>query len=400
MRTLIIGAGVAGVTAANTLRQMSQHADITIVSSEQYRYYFRPKLPDLLAGRASLDEIIAYKQDWYEQRNINLVLGTNIEALDVASKIARASNGKTYEFDNVILACGSHSFLPPIPGSDKNGVFTVRTIDDVLAIKEKAKSSVAAAVIGGGVLGIEIASALSELGLKVTILERSNWLMNRQLDNEAGMILARILEDKGMSVLTAVETDEILGDQDVRGIRLKNGEELEAQIVIVAAGVRSNLRLAKDAGLTVDRGVVVDEHLMTSTQDVYAVGDVAQFNGVVYGIIAPAIEQAKIAAASIAGEELRYNGTVRLNTLKVVGVFLTSLGDIQAKDNSDIEYSETHDGVYKKLVLRNGKLVGAIWLGEMAKTKVLAELIEKGISLQNYAEQIVKGELDLAELLK
>jgi nitrite reductase (NADH) large subunit len=400
MKVLIIGGGVSGITAADILMQKNKSADVTIVTSEGYPYYFRPKLPDMLAGQLVPEKIIAHSLKWYEQKGIKLILDTKVEALDSIKKIGTASDGQVYTFDNLVLACGSRSFLPPIPGINKNGVFSVWTIDDVYAIKEKLHVADSAVVIGGGVLGIELALSLNQIGIKVAIVESSEVLMNRQLDETAGKMLARLLKDKGISIFSGTAVSEIIGENDVCGIQLKDGQILSSQIVIVAAGARPNTELAKQAGLEVDRGIVVDQHMMTSIQNIYAVGDAAQFNGIIYGTVQSGIDQAKVAAMNIAGEKSDYWGTVRSNTLNVSGVRLTSLGDVHAKGDAVAEYSDMRDRAYKKLVLDDGRLVGAIWFGDMAKIRNLAELINRGFPIENYAASIVKGELDPGDLLR
>jgi nitrite reductase (NADH) large subunit len=295
------------------------------------------------------------------------------------------------------LANGGRSFVPPIKGVEKTGVFTLRTINDALSINEFTKKTKRATVIGGGLLGLEFASSLRKLGQQVTVVELFPRLLPRQLDPDGAAILKNRIESRGIDIVLGVKTVEILGRETVSGILLDSGETISGDIVLVSAGMRSNTELALETGIKVNRGVVVDGHLRTSADDVYAVGDVAEFEGTVYGIIPAALEQARIAATNILGEEHGvYTGTIPSNTLRIVDVDLTSLGLVNPEEPKydEIKKIDEKKGVYKKLVLDKGKIVGAILLGDKKGVISIKRLMAQETDITNHKDSILNDDFD------
>lgn len=406
MHYVIIGQGVAGVNAARSLAQVrSNNDEIHIYTDEKYLYYPRPRLPAFLAGEITLEELILYPAEWYEKRGIQVHLGQTVTAVDPGSRQITLADGRQVKYDRLLLANGSRPNVPPIKGADKKGVFTLRTIANALEIQAFARTIEQAVVIGGGLLGLEAARAVSVLGPKVTVVEFFERLLPRQLDFEGAQVLQREMERFGLTIVTGAATEEILGDGTVRGIRLKDGREFPGQMVIISAGIRPNTELAAAAGIQVNRGVVVDKAMRTSAEDVWAAGDVAEFEGRIWGIVTAATEQARVAAANMAapaGETpATYVDIIPSNTLKVVGIDLTSIGLVNPEGDGyeEIRRKEESAGRYEKLVLKDGRIVGAIILGNKEKVRPLTELITRGTDVSAHKDVLLEDSFDLNSLL-
>ena len=392
MRYIIVGSGVAGVTAAQSIVGSDPDADLHILNEEPYPYYRRPRLLELIAGQIEQDELYFRPASWYAERGIELHLGVGVVALDPASRHVVLSDGATMEYDRLLLATGGRPFVPPIPGAGREGVFALRTLDDALAIKEWARTASTAAVIGGGLLGLETARSLLSLGLRVSVIEFAPHLLPRQLDVEGAGLLQSLLEAQGMHILTAAATEAIADGK----VRLKDGREVEGELVIISTGIRSRVELARAAGLEVGRGVVVDEHMRTTVADVYAAGDAAEFRGRVYGIIPAAIEQARAAAANMVSPgSVTYAGTVPSTTLKVAGAELTSLGECLAEGDEyeSLRSVDRVNGRYRKLVLYRGRIVGAILINDRANARPVARLINQGTDLTPWRDRLLESDL-------
>ena len=431
MTFVIIGNGVAGITAARSLSEAG--AEVEIYTQETHHYYPRPRLQSFLAGEIELEELPLYPPAWYEKRGIAVHLGVEVVELDpTAKRITLAactehsrSNGRQVAYDRLLLATGSRPFVPPIEGLDKaassyvrsGGVFTYRTIEDALAIKRWAEGAKRAVVVGCGLLGLEAAKALTGLGLGVIVLERGPHPLQRQLDAEGGALMRELIEAMGIAVACNASSQAILGDGTsppglaalpssppklrgmkgglATGVLLQDGRRIEGDLILISTGIRSNVRLAQEAGLEVSRGVVVDEHLRTSADDIYAAGDAAEFRGQVYGIIPACLEQAKVAALNMLGEEVAYEGTIPSNTLQVVGIDCTSIGMIRPpEDEGYQEFRKAEGGVYKKLVLKDGRLMGAILLGDRKDVAPISRLIRTGADVSRYAGRLLDDDFD------
>lgn len=404
MRVVIIGNNVAGITTAKTLREMRQDVEIIVFADERYQYYSRPMLIEFLANKTDEKSLSFYPDDWYSKNRIKVNLGIKVEKIDPANKKVFAG-GQWVDYDALVVATGANSFVPPIKGMPKQNVFTIRTLDDAKAIKALLPKVKSAVIIGGGLLGLESARAISQArqGISIKVLEKAGYLLSRQLDEEGGNLMRALIEEMGVDVLTNAEVEEIKGDQHVEKVKLKDGREIDAQMVIISAGVRPNLEVVKEAGLKVERGLIVDKGLCCDRSlSIYAAGDVAQFEGTVWGIIPAALDQAKVVARMILGNDpTEYHGTVVSNTLKVMGIDLTSMGMInppQGQGYEDIRAKSDDGRVYKKFVLKDGKMVGAIILGSRKEVQRVSKLIKDGASVEGLKARMKQVDFDFAGL--
>jgi nitrite reductase (NADH) large subunit len=398
---VVVGNGVAGVTAAQSLVRADLAAEVHIFGEEPYPYYQRPRLWEFLANEIEQQTLYFRSPDWYAAKGIQVHLGARVTALDPAEHRLTLADGGHIDYDRLLLASGAQPFVPPFAGTDKEGVFTLRTLDDARAMKAYAADIRSVVVIGCGLLGLETARALLSLGLDVRMLESEPRLLPRQLDGEGAQVLQARLEAIGLHFLTNAQTETILGNGRVTGVRLRDGRVVEGEMVLISTGIRSRVELAREAGLEVNRGLIVDEQLRTSAADVYAAGDVAEFEGIVYGIIPAAVEQAQVAAANMVNQgSATYSGTVPATTLKIVGIDLTSLGDATAVgDEYDIlRQTDPAAGVYRRLTLRDGKIVGAILLGDTQNIRPLKQLIATGGDVSAYSDRLLDENLNLKAL--
>ncbi len=420
-RYAIVGNGVAGVTAAQAITRANPSAEVHVFSAEPYPYYRRPLLWEFIAGQIEQDDLYFRPAAWYADHGIRLHLGVQVTSLDLAAHritfqapSAQAhGDDSAMGYDRLLIATGGRPFVPPCEGTDKAGVFTLRTLDDALAIKAYAQQSSerkvsTALVIGGGLLGLETARALRTAGLDVTIVEFFPYLLPRQLDSEGAEVLQALLETQGLHVVTGATTEAILGDVCADCIRLKDSRVLEGELVLFSTGIRSEVALAQSAELDVNRGVVVNEHLQARwadgrvAEDVFAAGDAAEFNGRVYGIIPPAIEQARVAAANmVAPGSAVYSGSLPTTTLKVAGAELTSLGEavVESDEHLQLRHADVAAGHYRKFVLRDGRVVGAILLNDSQRTRPVTQLIKQGVDVSGYAERLLDDDFNLEALL-
>lgn len=383
MKVVIIGSGVAGMTAALDLAKV-EGVEVELYTDEVHPYYYRPQVTNFLAGVMPLERVFLHPQSWYEERGVHMHLNAPVVQLLPEQKQIVLGDGTVVAYDKLLLATGSCPFVPPIKGVEKTGVFTVRTLADALAIKAYAPQCRQGLVVGGGLLGLEAARALKGMGLEVTIVEFMPRLMPAQLDMEGAAILQNFVEAQGYRVFLGTSAKAVLGDGKVEGVLLSNGETVPAQMMIVAAGVRPNITLAQEAGLAVDRGVLVDALMQTSAPDVYAAGDVTRFEGVCWAIVPTAQAQARIAVSNILGQEARYENLAPVTALKVVGIEVNSMGIISCPDPSFVEFrSATPDAsVYRKIVLHQEAggeyvIVGAIAINDKLLAKKLGALIEQ-----------------------
>jgi len=399
---VIIGNGIAGVTAAATLAEGDPNAQITIYTDEKYPYYRRPWLPDFLAGRYQREELYPYPESWYSKRRIRVHLDTPVSQIVPSERAIVLASGEKVPYDALMLSCGGYSFVPPIANATLKGCFTLRTLDDAQTIHDYAQNKMAAVVIGGGLLGLESARGLSALGLNVTVIEVFPRLLPRQLDAEGAVILTQLIEQMGISVITGATVEAIVGTESAAGVQLKEGKTIPCDMVLFSAGIRPKLQLAKDAGLTVNRGVLANEYMQTSDPNIYVAGDVAEFRERIYGIIPAAIEQARVAAANmIRPQSETYAGTTPINTLKVMGIDLTSIGIVNPEEPGYTSYrrSDPAKGLYKKLVFKDGALVGTILLGDRKSVTLMTRLVNRKAPVEAAASQMLLDDFDLKTLL-
>ncbi len=378
-RLVVIGNGMAGTKAVQEiLSRDRERFHVVMFGAERYGNYDRTLLSDVLTGSKDIKQIFLNPLDWYREHDIMLHAGTAVTAIDRNNKAVRDDGGVEESYDTLIIATGSRPFVPPMKGIEKKGVFVFRTLDDCQAIEAYAKGCRRAAVMGGGLLGLEAARGLLSLELDVTVVEMMPWLMAQQLDAEGGALLQRTMEQMGVQTLLDKTVTRVLGDDRVTGLEFQDGSTLDVDIVVMSCGIRPNAELAGRSGLAVDRGIVVNDRMQTSDPDIYAVGECAQHRGKLYGLVAPLYDQARVLAEHLTGTSSNggYQGSKPVSKLKVMGVQLVSMGDTTPADLQDevVSYVEPLRGVYKKMVIRNNRLVGATLLGETDTAGVLTQM--------------------------
>jgi nitrite reductase (NADH) large subunit len=379
LKVLIVGAGIAGVSAAEALKKYAPGAEIRLISKENILPYYRLNLTRYLAGEVQAGQLPLHPENWYAERQIELMLGAELRSIDLAGKQVALRDGSQIEYDKLILTAGSHPYVPPFPGSNRENVTVLRTKADADEILNACHKDMHCVCIGGGLLGLETAGALALRGLQVTLLEGFGWLLPRQLNQRAGLLLEEYVRSKSISLRLNAQTQELVGDEQVCGVLLKDGSTLPADLVIISTGVRSNSYLARTAGIEVKNGVVVDNMLRTSHPDVFAAGDVAEHRGVVYGIWGPSQFQGSIAGMNVAGEKAEFAGVARSNMLKVLGIDMFSIGQIVLEDASYQAVEAEIDGRYYYYVFHDNYLVGSILLGDTALSAGVKNVIEKHI---------------------
>lgn len=400
MNVIIVGNGLAGTLAAKTLRELDQEVGIEIFGEEKYPYYPRPNLIEFLAGRLPSEKLFAFPEGWTERQRIGLHLGASVAKIRPTERTIETSAGASFPYDILLLATGARPVMPSIAGTGQNGVFVLRTLDDSFSILDHLQDHKRAAVLGGGLLGLEIARAIRGRGAEVRVIEYFDRLLPRQLDPAAAAILKAQVEKMGISVRLGAVTQKIVGDEHVRGLRFESGDEVEANLIIVAAGIRPELELAKQAGLAVNRGIFVDDRLRTSRPEIFAAGDAAEHRGRIYGIIPASFEQARAAAYNMLGQDMPYTGTVPSNTLKVAGIYVTSVGEIDAQGHGyeALVRAVPEEGLYKKIVLQEGRLVGAIWMGTMKGASEVSRLVALKKDVESRKEDLLEDTFDFAEI--
>ena len=387
IRAVIVGGGIAGISAAESLRAASPTAEITLVSNEAELPYYRLNLTRYLAGEIGEQDLPIHAASWYEEQKIRLMLGTEVSTIHLDEHTVALQSGEKLPFDRLLLTAGAHPFIPPIPGADREGATALRTVEEARQILTACRAGAKCVCIGGGLLGLETAGALARQGADVTLLEGFGWLLPRQLNERAGEILSQYVLGTGIKLRTKAITKEIVGDGRVRGICLEDGSTISADLVVIATGIRPNSHLARRVGLEVNQGVVVDNLLRTSHPDVYAAGDVAEYHGQVYGVWGPSQYQGSIAGMNMAGGCVEFGGVPRSNTLKVLGLDLFSIGQFNPQDASFRTFDEEADGRYCRFVFRDNRLVGAVLLGNTKLAATVKQAVESG---SDYSELLAE----------
>lgn len=365
IKILIIGAGIAGVSAAEAARETSENAEITIISNELQIPYYRLNLTRYLAGEINRDALPIHPKTWYEDNNISLILGVKVENLNVELQQVHLSNSETLFYDRLIISAGSHPNIPSITGIDLNGVFSLRTTEDAEKILHLAKKNVKCVCIGGGVLGIEIAAALARRKADVTLLESHAWLMPRQLNVNASNYLERHICSLGVKILKNARTKTLNGkESNLTKIDLNDDRSVEADLAVLAIGVRPNTALARKTGISVNNGIIVNNRMSTSITNIYAAGDAAEHNGQLYGNWAASQIQGQVAGKNAAGGNAIFTPMPRNNVLKAVGLNIASIGTIHATDGNDMVLEEKCEDKYATFVFRDNRMIGALFVGD------------------------------------
>jgi len=391
---VVVGNGMAGCRAVEEL--LARDPDrfrITIFGAEPRVNYNRIMLSPVLAGEKAFDDIVINDAGWYADNGIALVAGDPVVAIDRAAKTVATRGGIVERYDRLLIATGSDPFIIPVPGKDLPGVIAFRDMDDVGTMLAAAEKGGAAVVIGGGLLGLEAAHGLSLRGMKVTVIHLMPTLMERQLDEAAGWLLKQALEARGQTILTGADTAEIVGDGKVEGVKLKDGTLIPADLVVMAVGIRPSTGLAHDAGLAVGRGIQVDDHMVTSDPAVLAVGECVEHDGQVYGLVAPLWDMCRSLADGLVEQHTGYRGSVTSTKLKVSGIDVFSAGDFSGGDGcEDIVLRDASRGVYKRVVLRDDRVVGAVLYGDTADGSWYFDLLKKREDVSGLRDMLIFGQ--------
>ena len=390
---VVIGNGMAAARFADELskRALGRYA-IAVVGEEPRLAYNRVLLSSVLAGEVASSEIELKPQGWWRDRGITLRYGCRATAIDTHARTIALADGEPLAFSKLVFATGSQPIRPALPGMALPGVITFRDINDIWSIWHRAGTGDRVVVIGGGLLGLEAAYGLAKAGARVTVLHLMDRLMERQLDPHAARMLQRAVEGRGIEVVLSADTAEISGTSRVEGVTLKDGRTIEADAVVVAIGIRPSADLARDAGIAVRRGIVVDDALETDVAGIHAIGECAEHRGVCYGLVEPAHEQARVLADRLAGRDARYAGSVLSTNLKVSGVNVFSAGDFLGADGTEeIVLSDPGIGLYKKLVIADGRLVGAVLFGDTADGLWYFDLIRSGADVEAMRDDLAFG---------
>jgi nitrite reductase (NADH) large subunit len=393
-KLVIIGNGMAPGRMLEHLFELSPDLyDVTIFNAEPRVNYNRLMLSPVLSGEKKYQDIITHGDDWYAQNNVTLHKGCKVEAIDRETKTVTAADGRVAAYDKLVIATGSVPFIIPVPGHKLSGVVTYRDLDDVDAMLAAAKPGKKAVVIGGGLLGLEAAAGLQMRGMEVTVIHIMPTLMERQLDPAAAHLLETEFVKRGITVRTKADTHSIMGDTHVTGVKLKDDTEIPCDIVVMAVGIRPSSVLAKASGFEVNRGIVVNDQLLTNDADVFALGECAEHRGNVYGLVAPLYEMARTIAETLVGQEAAYTGSVMSTKLKVTGVDLYSGGDFaEAKDREEVVLRDASRGIYKRIVIKENRIIGVVLYGDTADGPWFFDKLKKGEDISADREMLIFGQ--------
>lgn len=402
MKLVVVGNGMAGMrTVEELLKIAPDFYDITVFGDEPYPNYNRIMLSPVLANEQTIDDIILNTREWYAENNIALYTNARINKIDRKNRVVYAEDGTSAPYDRLLIATGSKPFMLPIPGKDLEGVIGYRDIKDTNDMIATAKTHKHAVVIGGGLLGLEAANGLKIQGMEVTVVHKNDWLLERQLDKTAGGMLQKSLEAKGLNFLLNKDTEQLINDGNgrVKAVRFKDGQEIAADLVVMAVGIRPNYALAESAGIYCNRGIVVNDTMQTYDPRIYAVGECVAHRGISYGLVAPLFEMAKVCATHLANFGIGlYKGSVTSTKLKVTGIDLFSAGDFMSGEGFEDDGREEivlHDavgGVYKKLVIKNDKIIGSVLYGDTADGSWYFQMLRDNKPIHEIRDHLMFGQ--------
>jgi nitrite reductase (NADH) large subunit len=399
MKYVIAGGWAAGTAAAQHLRKLDPPSEITVVDVEPVAYYPRPDLIEYLAGRKTRDQLIVHGANWYGENRITLISGRRMVRVSAGEHEATLDDGTVLSYDKLLLANGASPFVPPLPGADQIGVFTLRTLDDADALLARTIPGATAVIVGGGLLGLEAARALAERGTKVTVIEFASRLLPNQLDERSAEMLVEHLRNLGVTVLLSGESQEIVpGEHGATGVLLKDGRLAQGDFILFSTGVRPNVAVAQEAGITTGRGVQVDDSMQTSVPDVYAAGDVVEHRGRVYGIVPPCLEQARVAAQNMVSPgTATYEGSIMSSSLKTCGVDVLSMGNVNPGPEQHMQVIQAQgQQTYRKVVLDNSIIVGVILYGTTNGARQLQQAMRSHANLAAFEDRLADITWDFA----
>ncbi len=391
-RIVIAGGGIAGLNAAKSAREQDPDCSIVILEALNTNTYVRTRLPDYISGTDSYKEIFPYDDSWYEKNRIDLKKNTRITGIDVAQKTIITDKGN-YDYDSLVVALGSSGNIPPIPGAKLENCFPVRTVADADKIRSLSRSGKICTIIGGGLLGLEMAWAIRQLGCDVNVIHNSSRLRPKKIDEEGAKLLYKAISDKGINLYMNAQVQEIWGDNRAEYVRLDSGAEVKSDFVILSVGVNANTQPLKDSGINMGRSVVVDKYMKTNIEGIYAAGDVAEYNGKSYGIWPIAVEQGKIAGTNAAGGKSEYSEIHPFTSLKIKGITMFSIGDVFSEDSLSIVEADFESGRYIKLLIKEGIITGAIVFGDQSLPMKIKKAVDNRIKLPEIKEGKTINEL-------
>ncbi|HNR03402.1 MAG TPA: FAD-dependent oxidoreductase [Bacillota bacterium] len=393
-RIVIAGGGIAGLNAAKSAREQDPDCSIVILEALNTNTYVRTRLPDYISGTASYKEIFPYDDSWYEKNRINLKKDTRITGIDAAHKTIITDKGN-YDFDSLVIALGSSGNIPPIPGAKLENCFPVRTVADADKIRSLSCGGKICTIIGGGLLGLEMAWAIRQLGCDVNVIHNSGRLLPKQIDEEGAKLLYKAISNKGINLYMNAQVQEIGGENRAEYVRLDSGTVVKSDFVILSVGVNANTQPLKDSGINMGRSVAVDKYMETNIEGIYAAGDVAEYNGKCYGIWPIAVEQGKIAGTNAAGGKLEYSEIHPFTSLKIKGITMFSIGDVFSEDSLSIAEADFESGRYIKLLIKDSIIIGAIVFGDSNLPMKIKKAVDNRIRVPEIKEGITIKELIL-----
>lgn len=391
---VIVGNGIAGLSAVKEIRKQDKESSILMLSKEDHPTYYRIRLSHYISKDFQAEELYLHDRKWYQDNDINLITASEVTDVSFEEKLIKVNNSDEYSYDKILFANGSHPFIPPVKGWEKEGVFALRTIDDLNDIQECLKSTDTIIVVGGGLLGLEAAWEAKKTGKDVEVIEFFPYLLPRQLDPEISESFTKILERKGLKFRLGVSAEEIKGNERIESLDLNDGSNLQGGCLLFSAGIRSNIGIFKNKDIKVNRGVVVDNKMRTSVDGVYAAGDVAEYEGLTLGIWPAAQDQGKIAGKNMLGDETEYEQNIPQNILKIADISVFSVGEI--KEFSDSLLSRDGDNIYK-FYLKGNKIVGGVLIGDTSKMLQLKRAVIAGMEVDNIEKYT--NALDLLAIL-
>ena len=398
-RYLIIGDGVAGARAALKIREADPKGEIHLFTEEAFPFYYRVRFPELVVGEVSISDLIIHSKEFYGRKEIFLHLEEKITEANPRKREVKSEKERTYPYDSLLLATGGRAFVPSIKGVEKRGVFALRSMKDAVDFKDYLTGVKKAILIGGGLVGLETGGALIRHGIEAAVVEHNPRILPRQMDPEGAQILQEKMKEMGFSFFLNGRSEEILGREKAEGLRLKDGRTVEGDMVILSAGVRPNIEVAVQIGLETRDGVVVNDRMETQTEGVFAAGDVAEHRGRCYGIWPAAQRQGEVAGTNMAGGDTVYEGTTVSNTLKVVGINLTSSGEIDAEGKYEcVLRSDREKCTYCKIAFTENKIVGCVLLGDMKGKKEILRAIEEEAPIKALKDSLLGEGFDFKKL--
>ncbi|MCJ7688909.1 MAG: FAD-dependent oxidoreductase [Clostridiaceae bacterium] len=385
---VIIGNGAAGYYAAAAIRKRNKQCEVEIISDEPYLTYYRPAISDGISENLKDENFYLSPKEWYSDNNINLTLGVTVKSLNPEKKQILLVDGAAISYDKLILANGSKNFMIPVEGVDKEGVFTLRNLKDLKAIKNKMKTAKKVVIVGGGLLGLEAAHEIKSAGLNVSVVEFSSSLLSRQLDSEGSLILKTAVESQNIEVILSDSVTVIQGETSVTSVKLKSGKTLDADLVLFSTGIAPNKNIADNTNIKTNKGILINENMETNIKDIYACGDIAEFNGRVYGNWPAAIEMGKAAGMNAVGENKIYVPSLGVISFNAMGLSLLSVGEVSRDSSKALSTNDNENKTYKKLFFTENILTGGIIIGDNKSSAKLISAMEDSKSLKEVLDLI------------